>query len=273
MVAATVVSAGTGGGFVIDAGAKILAKDVAPFIAGPRRDRRLPRCRHPAAQRPPRRRRPAGGRGATGGRLDRLGRARTTSARSSTSSTTLVVAQGGRSSTRGRSTRAAGTAEALARRTQVVGRCRAGDRGSRRAARRGWRRRAGPAAAPPCSRPRSTAARRAPVRRRGSRSTRVAELREDLGRVARLGQAGDVGRGGRQRPDGRGERPGRIVVRDAQPDRRRPAGQRGRQRPTSGRCGTTTVSPPGQHASARAAAAGPITPIDAAWAARRRAAA
>jgi D-serine deaminase-like pyridoxal phosphate-dependent protein len=34
MVAATVVSAGPGGGFVIDAGAKILAQDVAPFIAG-----------------------------------------------------------------------------------------------------------------------------------------------------------------------------------------------------------------------------------------------
>jgi D-serine deaminase-like pyridoxal phosphate-dependent protein len=34
MVATTVVSEGTGGGFVIDAGAKILAQDVAPFIAG-----------------------------------------------------------------------------------------------------------------------------------------------------------------------------------------------------------------------------------------------
>ncbi len=34
MVAATVVSAGSGGGFVIDAGAKILAKDVSPFLAG-----------------------------------------------------------------------------------------------------------------------------------------------------------------------------------------------------------------------------------------------
>jgi len=34
MVATTVVSAGAGGGFVIDAGAKILAQDVAPFIAG-----------------------------------------------------------------------------------------------------------------------------------------------------------------------------------------------------------------------------------------------
>ncbi|MFL5670136.1 MAG: alanine racemase [Chloroflexota bacterium] len=34
MVAATVVSAGAGGGFVIDAGAKILAQDVSPLIAG-----------------------------------------------------------------------------------------------------------------------------------------------------------------------------------------------------------------------------------------------
>jgi D-serine deaminase-like pyridoxal phosphate-dependent protein len=34
MVAATVVSAGPGDGFVIDAGAKILAQDVAPFMAG-----------------------------------------------------------------------------------------------------------------------------------------------------------------------------------------------------------------------------------------------
>ena len=34
MVATTVVSVGAGGGFVIDAGAKILAQDVAPFIAG-----------------------------------------------------------------------------------------------------------------------------------------------------------------------------------------------------------------------------------------------
>ena len=34
MVATTVVSAGAGGGFVIDAGAKILAQDVAPFISG-----------------------------------------------------------------------------------------------------------------------------------------------------------------------------------------------------------------------------------------------
>ncbi len=34
MVAATVVSAGPGGGFVIDAGAKILAKDVSPFLPG-----------------------------------------------------------------------------------------------------------------------------------------------------------------------------------------------------------------------------------------------
>jgi D-serine deaminase-like pyridoxal phosphate-dependent protein len=34
MVAATVVSAGSGGGFVIDAGAKVLAQDVSPLIAG-----------------------------------------------------------------------------------------------------------------------------------------------------------------------------------------------------------------------------------------------
>ena len=34
MVAATVVSQGSGSGFVIDAGAKILAQDVSPLIAG-----------------------------------------------------------------------------------------------------------------------------------------------------------------------------------------------------------------------------------------------
>lgn len=34
MVATTVVSHGAGGGFVVDAGAKILAQDVAPFVAG-----------------------------------------------------------------------------------------------------------------------------------------------------------------------------------------------------------------------------------------------
>ena len=34
MVAATVISAGSGSGFVIDAGAKILAQDVSPLVAG-----------------------------------------------------------------------------------------------------------------------------------------------------------------------------------------------------------------------------------------------
>ncbi len=34
VVAATVISHGTGGGFVLDSGAKILGKDVAPFLAG-----------------------------------------------------------------------------------------------------------------------------------------------------------------------------------------------------------------------------------------------
>jgi D-serine deaminase-like pyridoxal phosphate-dependent protein len=34
LVAATVVSHGSGGGFVVDAGAKILAKDVAPYLLG-----------------------------------------------------------------------------------------------------------------------------------------------------------------------------------------------------------------------------------------------
>jgi D-serine deaminase-like pyridoxal phosphate-dependent protein len=34
MVASTVVSAGSGDGFVIDAGAKVLAKDVSPFLSG-----------------------------------------------------------------------------------------------------------------------------------------------------------------------------------------------------------------------------------------------
>jgi D-serine deaminase-like pyridoxal phosphate-dependent protein len=34
LVASTVVSHGPGGGFVVDAGAKILAKDVAPYLAG-----------------------------------------------------------------------------------------------------------------------------------------------------------------------------------------------------------------------------------------------
>ena len=59
---------------------------------------------------------------------------------------------------------------------------------------------------------------------------RVPELGEDLRGVARLGQAGDIGRGRRQRPDGRRERPGSRVIRDAQPDRRGPAGQHGGQR-------------------------------------------
>ena len=34
LVAATVVSRGSADGFVVDAGAKILAKDVAPYLAG-----------------------------------------------------------------------------------------------------------------------------------------------------------------------------------------------------------------------------------------------
>src|SRR4029077_6421894 len=34
VVAATVISHGTNGGFIIDAGAKILGKDVAPYLAG-----------------------------------------------------------------------------------------------------------------------------------------------------------------------------------------------------------------------------------------------
>ena len=61
MVATTVVSAGSGSGFVIDAGAKILAQDVSPLDPRTRRDRRLPGRRDHAAQRPPRRRRPAAG--------------------------------------------------------------------------------------------------------------------------------------------------------------------------------------------------------------------
>ena len=57
----------------------------------------------------------------------------------------------------------------------------------------------------------------------------VAELADDLRRVARLGQTGDVRGGRRQRPDGAGQRPGRVVVRHAQADRRRAAGQDVRQ--------------------------------------------
>ena len=93
------------------------------------------------------------------------------------------------------------------------------------------------------------------------------ELGEDLGRVARLGQAGDIGRGRRQRPDGRARAPG---ARHGPGRAGRSSGSRRSARratATSGRCGTTTVSPPGQHASASAVAAGPITPIEAAWAA------
>ena len=111
MVATTVVSAGAGGGFVIDAGAKILAQDVAPFIAGHGAVVGLPRCGHPAAQRSPRRRRPAGGRGTTGGRHDRLGRAQSRLSGRSTSWTRSSWHRAGARSTRGPWTRAAGTAE------------------------------------------------------------------------------------------------------------------------------------------------------------------
>ena len=57
----------------------------------------------------------------------------------------------------------------------------------------------------------------------------VADLGGDLGRIARLGLTGPIGRGRRQRPDGRGERPGSGVVGDAQADRRGAAGQGRRQ--------------------------------------------
>ena len=59
---------------------------------------------------------------------------------------------------------------------------------------------------------------------------RVAELVDDLGGVARLGQPGHVRRGRRQGPDAACQRPWRVVVRDAQADRRRATGQRRRQR-------------------------------------------
>ena len=75
MVAATVVSAGTGNGFVIDAGAKILAKDVSPYLAGHGAIVGYPEAvihrlndHHGVVDLPP-------GRRAAGDRLDRLGRA------------------------------------------------------------------------------------------------------------------------------------------------------------------------------------------------------
>ena len=225
MVATTVVSAGAGGGFVIDAGAKILAQDVSPFIAGPRRDRRLPRCGHPAAQRSPRRRRPAGGRGPTGGRHGRLGRAES---RLSGGQPRRHVRRGaGRA--RGRHV-ARGRARQERLRPSPPTRSWATPAASRIAARRATgmapsRRTSGRS---PCSRPRSTAGppRAGPPSR--MRSTPSPSWARISCRVARLGQPGDVGRGRRQRPDARRERPGSVVVRDAKADRRRAAGERRR---------------------------------------------
>ena len=250
-----------GGGFVIDAGAKILAKDVAPFIAGPRRGRRLPRRGHPAASTTTTasstcRRAPADRRSARSS-----GSCPTTSARSSTSSTSSSWPRAGASSTAGPWTRAAGTAEALA---GARPRSWATPAASRIAASRAT----GMAPSRRTQRPLARAVddgRRRPAARRSAVEDEVdavAELGEDLGRVARLGQAGDVGRGGRQRPDGRGERPGRVVVRDAQADRRRPAGQDVRQRDVRALRERRRSARPASTRRRVPSAAGVITPID-----------
>ncbi len=87
-----------------------------------------------------------------------------------------------------------------------------------------------------------------------------AQLLDDRGGVARLGKTGHICRGGRQGPDGAGERPWRGVVRHSESDRRRPTGQLvGKGHP--GRRARTSVRPPGQHASASAQAAGVTTAI------------
>ena len=102
LVAATVVSHGSGGGFVVDAGAKILAKDVAPYLPGHGTDRRLPGGRHRAGQRPSRGRR-AAGRGRAGRpSATWSGSHPTTSVRSSTSSTSTWSPRAAGSSGAGR---------------------------------------------------------------------------------------------------------------------------------------------------------------------------
>ena len=89
----------------------------------------------------------------------------------------------------------------------------------------------------------------------------VAELVEDLGGVARLGQPGDIRGGRRQRPDAARQRPGSVVVRHAQADRRRAAGQGGRAARRPAGAGRRRVSPPGQNASRESAS--PPAPITA----------
>ncbi len=97
---------------------------------------------------------------------------------------------------------------------------------------------------------------------------RVAELIQDGRRIRRLGQARHVGRRGRQRAEDAGERPRCLVVRDAETDRRATSPEvRAAGSDTSGRSGTTTVSPPGQQPRASASAGGVMIPISAAWSA------
>ena len=261
MVATTVVSAGAGGGFVIDAGAKILAQDVAPFIAGHGAvvgypDAVIQRLNdhHGVVDLPAGAARPAVGTIVwvvpnhvcpVINLVD-----------------TFVVAQGGRVG-RHVARRRARQERLRASRRPGRGRC-PRRRGSPRDAPRGWRRRAGRAAAPPCNRPRSTAARRAPLPRRGSGPRRPR-----------------AGRGSRcaSRASGRPETLAEVVGSGpTAAASARGASWSGTRNPmvgvppvsaagngTSGRCGTTTVSPPGQHASASAVAAAPITPIEPAW--------
>ena len=111
--------------------------------------------------------------------------------------------------------------------------------------------RAGRAAARRCSRRRSRPGRRAPVRHRGSGRRASPSWARISGRVARPRAArrrwprsSAAARRPPRAPGGvRG--PGRAA-RSSAPRRSAPPGSA-----TSGRCGTTTVSPPGQQASAR----------------------
>ena len=255
--------------FVIDAGAKILAKDVAPYLAGPRRDPGARRRRSCAASTtttgsssaPP------------GAPLPEVGASspscRTTSARSSTCSMRSSSRRTASSSTAGRSTPGAATAESPSseRRARCVdvrlgrGSPRSLEPARRRSARSERQRTR-------CSR---TTGRRRPAARRPAvedEVDRVAELLDDRRRrrVA-SGRPETLAEVDRQRPEvarqgARGVRGRGRAGRSCSAPPVSTAGQR-----TSGRCGTTSVSPPGHAAAASAAAAGVITPARAAWAA------
>ena len=103
-----------------------------------------------------------------------------------------------------------------------------------------------------------------------TRATASPSCVDDLRRVGGLRHAGHIRGGRRDRADGRGQGARRVVVRDAQADRRRATGRGRPARSTSGRCGTMTVRPPGQNASARGAADAGHCPIAGACAASAR---